>query len=243
MKFLSVGHLKSPVGRVCLGLADENDGPQNSCSGHLRETRGHAVGEICNRTVGGLWEVQGAYYSAVDRGPIADRTVKPGGSAFSPHAWFVMQLLLTWAALVGCQGEPQLRLIDSMMVNDSPKPVCVRTGVACHWLIRQEFILAKMSYKLPLPLLVASIVWTNPSCAEGFSLTQTLLCPKTQRTEATLYRTRPKRTWTGCGWWLPSAGYFAEECSRTSAVGLGEYGTAETYFWQEMPAEAEVWVG
>lgn len=25
-----------------------------------------------------------------------------------------------------------------------------------------------------------------------------------------------------------------------SAVGLGEYRTAETYFWQEMPAEAEV---
>lgn len=33
---------------------------------------------------------------------------------------------------------------------------------------------------------------------------------------------------------------FVEESLHMSAVGLGEYRTAETYFWQEMPAEAEV---
>lgn len=36
---------------------------------------------------------------------------------------------------------------------------------------------------------------------------------------------------------------FLEESLHMSAVGWDEYRTAETYFWQEMPAETEVCVG
>lgn len=130
-----------------------------------------------------------------------------------------MQLLLTWATLVGGQDEQQVRFIYLMMVSDSPKPVCVhKPGLSLAY--QRGVYSCQDVLQASLILIVASIVWTNPSYSDGFSLTRALICPKTQSTEATLCRMRPKRTRTDC--WVMAAqhGRFIEASLHLS-TGFG----------------------
>lgn len=83
------------------------------------------------------------------------------------------------------------------MVSDSPKSVWVHKpglSLACQRGVysRQDVLQSS------LILIVAAIVQTKASYSDGFSLTQTLNCLKTQSIEAIYCRMRPKRRRTGC---------------------------------------------
>ena len=80
------------------------------------------------------------------RSPRADQPVKSCSSLSSLQAWFSMQLLLTWATLIGGQGRWD-SLTKWWLVILLSHSVC--TSLACHWRVKEEFILAKMSFNLP----------------------------------------------------------------------------------------------
>ena len=62
-----------------------------------------------------------------------------------------VQPLLTCATLTGCQDEQPLRSVYLTVASDPPQPVWVYTSMACHRHMEEEFILAKMSHRLPSP--------------------------------------------------------------------------------------------
>lgn len=259
MKFLSLGHLKTPIGGFCLGLAELVGSRLGGFAWHpLTKTMGSNVpwqrsqgaalwDKLCDKEDihqcdGRSFERDVSWYDgAID----VDITLQISQISLmepSPACryWCTVWLLM-WAPLLGHQDEWQLRLSYLLMANDSPKSICVYTSLACHWHTQEEFILPRMSCWPPSSLCVASIVWANTSFLERFSLTQSLICLKTQRLHCT--GCGPREQGQTVGDEPHSTGHFVEERLLMSTLGLGEYHPAETYFWQEMPVGAEVGVG
>lgn len=140
-----------------------------------------------------------------------------------------MQLLLTWAALAGCQDEQQLKFVYLMMVNDSSQPVWwTQHGLSLAY--QRGVYSCKDVPQASLTLFCSIHCLRQPFITEGFSLTQTLKCLKTQSTEAALYRVRPQKTWRDSGPWPCGMGHCTEERSHRRGEGLGASRPAETYF-------------
>ena len=80
------------------------------------------------------------------RGPGADQPVKSCSSLSCLQAWFSVQLLLMWATLTGGQGNWG-SLTKWWLVILLSQSGC--TSLACRWRVKEVFILAKMSSRLP----------------------------------------------------------------------------------------------
>lgn len=146
VKFLSGDHLKIPVWRACLGVADQNYGQSDSLEEDLGASQWQEVElRSCSRAgIQHCSERPSAWYiyDTRWRSPLVDQVwwqlLQFAVTDFS------MQLLLTWATVAGCPDGQQLRFVYLMLVNDSPQKVCMYTNMTCHWHMKEEFILAKM---------------------------------------------------------------------------------------------------